>query len=152
MASSIKITGVKELSANLQNLSNISTAETSAALKKSAREIRNLARNYAPVDKHNLEKAIIDDATKKTGRAYSEYVVGVDESVPIPDRPDKEVGDYAMLMHEGTYNLGTKSQDKAVRLGVNVGPGYLYRAFKESRESVVKYVEGVLKRVANRYK
>jgi len=141
-----------ELVRRFKNLSDVSNAETSKALRKGATEIQKLARKYAPVDRGNLEDAIKVMGFEKRGRAYASYHVGVDDSHPVPERPDKVVGDYALEMHESEYELGPKSQEKAERLGVEVGPKYLERAMEDLRDPLTKYMEKVLRDIVKRFK
>ncbi len=145
--SGIKITGVSELLTRFNNISRVSTAETSKALKKSATEVQKLARKYAPLDRGNLEDAIQVISGNKIGRAFAEYYVGVNESHPVPERPDKTVGDYALEMHEGEYDLGFRSQEKARKLGVEVGPKYLERALDDLKKPIVDNFQAVVKEV-----
>lgn len=147
-----KLTGDTELLATLRNLSAASTGETSAALRKGATEIQKLARKYAPEDLGNLEDAIKVAPGEKRGRAYASFHVGVDESHAVPERPGKVVGDYALEMHEGDYELGDRSQAKAARLGVEVGRKYLERAMDDLRRPVVEFVTQVLADVVKRFR
>lgn len=48
--------------------------------------------------------------------------------------------DYAMYMHEGTYNLGKESQIKQDAVGVKVGRKFLERAFDDNVRAFGLYI------------
>lgn len=116
----------------------------STVMQEGGDEIRDLARMYAPVDKGNLEDAIIK-STNPTGlNRRAEIEVGVDMSQPIGG--GRTVERYAERMHEGNYKLGKKSEAKAAALGVRVGPGYLSRAFNEVKGKMIERAANIVKR------
>ncbi len=43
---------------------------------------------------------------------------------------------YAIKMHEGSYNLGEKSQKKAAKVAVGVGRKYITRAIDDNTEKI----------------
>ncbi len=143
--SGLRIEGVSELITRFDNVSKVSNAKTSKALKQSATEVQKLARKFAPLDRGNLEDAIQVIGGNKVSRAYAQYFVGVNESHPVPERPGHTVGDYALEMHEGEYDLGERSQEKARNLGVEVGPKYLERALEELEKPIIENFQAVVK-------
>ena len=108
-------------------------------------EIADLARQYAPVDEHNLENAIEVESSRSGVNRRTVVDVGVNSFAPVEGREDITVGDYAFIMHEGVYNLGPGSLAKDGGRGV-VGPKYLERALKERERGLI----GRLSRAAKR--
>jgi hypothetical protein len=120
-----------------------------AKLRAKANEVKELAQKMAPVDKGNLEQAIkvsgesggvVRDALGRFAR--QEIDVYVDMEMPIEDRPDKTIGDYAYIMHEhltpaGPLKLGEKSSEKQQGQNEIVGGKYLERALEEVGISVM---------------
>lgn len=110
-------------------------------LRKAAQEIANRAVEYAPVDKSNLEQAIhVNEDRGGQNRRVRTYVEvgGVVNGV--------NVDQYATQMHEGVYNLGPKSVEKAQRTGKPVGRKYLERAADELEEGIAKEFEDLIAR------
>lgn len=126
-------------------------------LEKEAKKVVEVARKMAPIDEHNLEKAIKYEsvgtgARGKQGRNAkgqfdkNSWVIGVD--VNDTAGASKRVGDYAMLVHEylpwgtdqkvvypgGEWGLGPKSLEKQKNLsgeGIEVGGAFMYRAMEK---------------------
>jgi hypothetical protein len=117
-------------------------------LKEEAREIRDLARQFAPVDDHDLEKAI------KTQMVLSEKTVYIGIDPTIVDEHGKRVAEYGSMLHEllaigaggGTMKLGPKSRAKDGGRGV-VGGGFLARAFEARKKSIVKNAAVKVKKI-----
>lgn len=141
----VRIKGVSEVVAMIHNDAERSTRVALEEMRAGADEIAELAAKFAPVDKGNLEAAIKVEEDRGGINNRTRVYVGVDESVVIDDRDGKTVGDYAVIMHEGTYDLGPKSREKAARLGLKVGRKYLERAMK-------KLGPGIAKRIKERVK
>ncbi len=123
-------------------------------LDKGTEVIQDLAKMYAPVDKMNLEDAI---KVRKDTKAFTRtaYEVYVDETMMVPDRPNKTIGDYALMMHESIYELGEKSADKDASVGGNgrgylwggkVGPQFLTRALDKYGPKIERDVKDAIKR------
>lgn len=102
------------------------------------------AQEYAPIDTGRLEEAITTaESTNVYGRKT--IYVGVDEN---------ELGEgystygfrYDIYMHEAVYHLGEGSQEKAERLGVDVGPKYLERAIKDYAKEIDRDVRAEVKK------
>lgn len=113
------------------------------ALSKRALMLQAMAIKMAPVDEHNLEKAIKtrgtdsmrarDDSGRFQKRQIEVYI-DLDMEVIDPHRnKPATVGQYAYEIHEhlhpaGTKELGIKSQLKQATSDVVVGGGFLDRA------------------------
>ncbi|CAB4122127.1 Bacteriophage HK97-gp10, putative tail-component [uncultured Caudovirales phage] len=100
-------------------------------------KMRDKAKDYAPVDEGNLEDAITVQHDRAGINGRTKVYVFVDESHPVDNRDGHTVGEYAMRMHEGSYNLGEKSLAKQAGLGVTVGPKYLERAADDTTSETV---------------
>lgn len=111
-----------------------------AEVRQAAREIMEQSRKYAPVDKGNLEAAH-NLRTRRSNSSSLEIDISVGGSVG-----GVNVSRYAMLMHEGEYNIGALSQAKADALGVFVGPKFLERAMEEGEPKVIRALEKLLGR------
>lgn len=141
----MKISGLSSVVAKLALLQAEMPRRADGALKAGANMTVKLARSFAPVDKGDLEDAIVVLKQTKRILGKAEVTVGVDESRMVNDDPTKSVGEYAWLMHEGTYNLGPKSEDKEMELGVEVGPKFLTRALQEVRPGLMSKLKSMLK-------
>ena len=125
-------------------------------LAEKTKEVRDLARRMAPLDRGNLEEAIKmrpdegDNASQirnVLGQFVKrEYDVYVDMDMPIEERPGKTIGDYAYEMHEhltpvGPKNLGLKSEEKQEENpDIIVGGGYLTRALDEIGKDLIREI------------
>ena len=128
----------------LQNVAEKSTRAARHRMEDGVNDTVELAKKYAPVDKGDLESAIKVGDSEKGARGRKIFVIEVDETV-VNSR-GRSVGKYATPMHEGQYNLGKKSLEKANALGVEVGRKYLERAFDESVEEIEKNLQDAYKR------
>lgn len=152
------ITNLSELEANIVQLAEQAARGMSAAMRKHAILIRDLARDYAPVKSGFLEENI-DYRTYKTGRRNA-YVVFVDidaererySSVTGTDYSDT-LGAYAFLMEEGLrpygsgrYKLGKRSAAKRAG-GKRVGGKFLARAIKDGTKTLMPDMLDAVKRV-----
>lgn len=109
------------------------------ALRKAALIVTLAARQNAPIDEGDLEKAIVSiERRERTalGRFGSISIqVGVDKGLLELDR--RKGFDYSVPMHESTYNLGPLSQEKQnMNPGFTVGPKYLDRAWRDNEERI----------------
>lgn len=111
-----------------------------AEVREAAREIMERSRQFAPVDKGNLEAAH-NLRTRRSNSTSLEIDISVGGSVG-----GVNVSQYAMIMHEGEYNVGELSQAKAAALGVFVGPKFLERALEEGEPKVIQALERLLGR------
>jgi len=107
-------------------------------------QIRDRAQMFVPVDDGDMTEAIqvhIERAPFKR----NVYSVFVDET-HIALKQDSMVGEYLVWLHENRdYELGPKSKEKQERLGVNVGPKFMDRAYRGQREEIVSRVRSILK-------
>lgn len=93
----------------------------------------------APVEHGDLERAI-KIANAGLRRAW---IVYVDEAMP-DDTGKYTVGDYAMWLHESTYNLGPLSLQKAAANGKPVGRKYLQGAFDDMKDKILRSLRAKL--------
>ena len=141
--------------ATLEGVGKDASREAFAAMKEGAKEIRDLAREYAPVDDGDLENAIVAEAVPSKNEIY----IGIDPRAT--DEHGRSVESYGTMLHElqtigggslpaglGLYGLGPKSQAKDAGRGI-VGGKFLERAFTELARSIVKKAGFRVKRVLN---
>lgn len=141
----LEITGVKSTLVNLRRTERVTSKRLLRLMRSSARDIRDLAREYAPVDEGNLEDAIqvIEGAERFLGRTRNVEMVGVDTS-KLGEGYTKYGRRYDIMMHEGSYNLGPRSQAKADSTGKTVGPKYLTRAWKDLEPEIRAKAERIV--------
>lgn len=132
----------------LENLGERSSKRIRRVMCRAANDVADEARARAPVDVGNLEAAIQADCHGDRGGINRRILfhVFVDEDMAVPERPGKVVGDYAMIMHEGYYQLGELSAAKAAQTGKPVGRKYLEGALDELEDDIVSDVEAALRR------
>jgi len=143
----LKVHGDGLLVKRLQRTGETTSREALNAVRHGADNIAKLAVRMAPVDEGNLEKAIrVEDESERDASNRKVIRVGVDESMPIPGRPGKSVGDYATRIHEGSYKLGKKSREKqSSDPSVAVGRKYLQRAAEKLEPQIKKAVADALR-------
>lgn len=107
-----------------------------------AERIQKRAINQAPVDERGIENSIKIDRSIGDNRRV-EYSIYIDPDVISGD--GTPVRDYVLEMHEGSYNLGEKSEAKADALSVKVGRKFLERAATEAKERVAESVFNEIK-------
>lgn len=140
---SIKLeTDIESLIAILSQTGEYVKKGVASKMLEGGRKMRNKARDYAPVDEGNLEDAITLEHDRSGIHGRRQVFVFVDESHPVENREGHTVGEYAMRMHEGDYNLGDKSLAKQAALGVTVGPKYLERAAEDTTSETVSSMLG----------
>jgi HK97 gp10 family phage protein len=140
----IKITGIDNLLTNLSQVGERAVRGVSDEIKQGAEDIKDLAKLQAPIDEGNLEDAIKVDVDRSGVKGRIQAFVYVDGSVTTDD--GKAVEDYAMQMHEGTYNLGPRSQAKDSAVGGGVGRKFLERAVDELSPNIINRVQQAVKR------
>lgn len=157
---SVQLYGDGELKLNLERLADTTGNQLFLAMLQEAERIRDLAKEFAPVDDYNLVEAIKTDveARDALGRfKRKEVTVFVDMEKQNDD--GTVVADYAMLIHEylqpygsGDLNLGKKSQQKDAGRRV-VGGKFLERAILERALPMIEKLEAVaeqhIKRTVN---
>jgi hypothetical protein len=143
---------IDSLIAQLDAVGKDTTKAAQNAMKAGGKDIRDLARDYAPIDDGDLEKAIVTQVDGKT------VFVGIDPRAV--DEHGRPVVGYATLMHEyqaigapgplpkasGLYGLGKKSVAKDGGRGI-VGGKFLERAFNELARKIVANAAFRVKRV-----
>lgn len=155
----VEVDGIEELKFLLRQAGAKGGKSAFRQMKKEAMEIRDLARQMAPVDEGDLESAIVVNEVgggrdEETGRFMQKaLVVEVDGDQPVGDTSKGEartVGDYAYIMHEyltpyGRFKLGKRSRQKqALNPSVMVGGKYLERAIAERENGMIgRIIEAV---------
>lgn len=151
----VEIIGLENLTVALEQVGLKAVTGALAAMRKEAETVAEYAREYAPVDEGNLEKAI---KVRETGGGRNELgqfarksvEVYVDQSMPVPQRPDKTVGDYAYEVHEhmepagGTMKRGPLSEQKDGGRNV-VGGGYMTRASQDAEKHVMEAIAAAVR-------
>lgn len=115
-----------------------------------AEKIVERAREYAPIDKGNLERAIKKSTNKFGLNRRNTIDIYVDETMSVGK--GKTIRDYARYMHEGIpgiqggYKLGKKSLEKDAGRGI-VGRKYLTRALNDYKQDYLSAVRSRADRV-----
>lgn len=133
-----------DIVAKLTAVGKDATNAAYGAIKEGGQEIRDQARAYAPVDEHDLEKAIVTQPVKDDLTVY----IGIDPRAT--DERGVQIDFYGLMMHEllapygsGRFNLGPKSEAK----GAGVGGKFLQRAFDELLKPIVTKTAFAVKRI-----
>ena len=127
------------LEASIQNIADRAVRGASEEMRKTAIKIRDLAKDYAPIDTGTLERAIDYATIKDPATRRNVFVVYVDLDKVHPE--GGVVGDYAFIMEQQLhpygrqkgkihFDLGFGSQMKAGS-GLKVGGRFLERAMKD---------------------
>ena len=140
------ISSTEDIAYKLENIAKQASEGARFAMRDGAIDIANLATRMAPVELANLEEAIKYRLVRDSPRHRASFEVYIDGTLPAehPDRPStigKTVGEYAMIMHEGSYNLGKWSLIKQASEDVLVGPKFITRAAEELHEEIREDVE-----------
>lgn len=151
----VEVDGIEELKFLLRQAGAKGGKSAFRQMKKEAMEIRDLARQMAPVDEGDLESAIVVNEVgggrdKETGRFMQKAIaIEVDGDQTVGNASTGEartVGDYAYIMHEylapyGRFKLGKRSRAKqAANPGVMVGGKYLERAVAEREQGLIRRI------------
>lgn len=150
----VEVEGVEELIYLLRQKGKKAVKGAFTQMRQEAKDIRDLAREMAPVDEGDLERAIV---TREVGGGRDEFsgqfvrkeiVIEVDGEVNAgTNREGKQskVGDYAYIMHEhlapfGSFKLGKRSRAKQAASNVLVGGKYLERAVAEREKGLINRI------------
>lgn len=142
----------------LHQVGDRATRGISDVMREEGEIIRDLARDNAPVDDYDLERAITMDVDRSGVHGRTQVYIYVDEDVEGAD--GKAVREYATLMHEGLAPYGSgfagdvwnpnypesKSKLKAAA-GYAVGGKFLTRALKERYAIMMRKVKVIAERV-----
>lgn len=156
-------TDIKGIVAQIRQISDRAYRGVSDVMRQEAEVAAELAKNYAPVDEHNLERAIKVRADRTGINGRYEVDVYVDEDMPAVSHnrngsvtkgtEDKTVGEYAAIMHEGlapygsgAFNLGPESLRKA-GYGYDVGGKFLTRALDEIEYDLIVKAQSKVREV-----
>jgi HK97 gp10 family phage protein len=127
----MKVTGLDELLVKFEHAAQKVPDNARKVMHREAAKVVKKAQLYAPVDKHNLEKAIhIEKSYGTRGRLSISIVVGgVVDGV--------NVDQYAALIHENYESMKPGAETIAKRdanPGVDIGRKFLERAAAESKK------------------
>lgn len=150
----IEVQGVEKLLILLKQGGEKAVRGASKQMEREADDIRDLARQMAPIDEGDLENAIVvTDAgggrDEYTGRfVRKHFSIGIDENATATDRNGNTVtvASYAYLMHEylapygSVYQLGSKSRAKQAGSSVIVGGKYLERAAARIEKGLINRI------------
>lgn len=145
----VSIKGLDDVIARLERVGAKTCDAERELMEKSAEQMRDRAKMYAPVDEGNLEEAIKTRPVKRAGingRNVHEVYVDKDE---LGEGYSKYGHRYDITMHEdpqGNSGKGPRSQAKAESLGVFVGPKFLERALEEMRRPIEEAARAIAKR------
>jgi hypothetical protein len=141
--------------ATIAGVGRDASREAFNALKEGGKEIRDLAREYAPVDDGDLENAIVSEPVARETTVH----VGIDPRAT--DELGRSVNGYGQMLHEmqtigggsvpagmGLYGLGPKSQAKDGGRNV-VGGKFLERAYQEKVREILRKTGIRVKRLIN---
>jgi hypothetical protein len=124
--------GPKQLMKTLYARKHALDSSMLSIARQGAEHIKDLSVALSPVDEGHLEEAhqVIERNTRSGNFAYD---VNIDPNVA-------DLGEYLDFIHNGSYDLGPLSVDKATATGMPVGPKFLERAFDRAKpELLVKY-------------
>lgn len=138
----------KKMFVQLRQLGEKTVKGVSQVMQNYGDKIRDRAREYAPVDEHDLEKAIVKSTNYNGPNRRSIVSIYVDMTKAAGVHT---VGSYAILMHESLaiglrreealvrgylYGLGPKSQKKDAGRGI-VGGKFLTRAINDYKKEAI---------------
>jgi len=142
----LKIT-MDPIVANLEAVGRDATDAAYNELVKGAKEMRDLAREMAPVDHGDLEAAIVESHSK----GDKAVAVGID--LNAVDEHGTQVAEYGLMQHEGLapygsgfYHLGPKSTAKDAGRGI-VGGKFIERAVDALKKRVLQSAVFAVKRI-----
>jgi succinate dehydrogenase/fumarate reductase flavoprotein subunit len=137
------IKGLNQVLANLNKQRHVIPDKAITVLTQGGKDIQELAKKYAPLDLGPLESSIkVRESITEHQAIVSIYV---DPNTPTPIA-GKVVGDYALTMHEGEYNLGPRSLSKQAASGLTVGPKYLSRSLNDNKPRILAELREVIRK------
>lgn len=143
----IKIRGQQAIKLNMDRTEDRVLKHSIEWLELAGKIVANEAKMRAPVDTHDLEKAIKADQDPITTGMNRRKTIRVYVDLDALELNEKHDGfDYATWAHESTYNLGPKSEAKKAATGKNVGPKYLEGALEEKIEILKRMYEDRVRR------
>lgn len=142
----VSVTGVDKLLLRLRQTGERAVKGVSDEIRRGAYDIRDLAREYAPVREGNLEDALSIDVNTEDFNGRLQAFIYVDINHEARRSKTGTVGGYVMRMHEGYYNLGPKSRAKDAGRGV-VGRKFLERAAAELGPDIMERVTNRIRSV-----
>lgn len=149
----VKIAGISATLANLQRIAAATSRAERALVEEYAEKIAAKARDYAPVDEGYLEGAIEVDRSERSGiNGRIVHKIGVNTSKLGPGYSQRGYP-YHIAMHEDPNDEsgnGPRSQEKANRLGVMVGPKYLSRALADYKAEMKAAAKALAKKEARK--
>ncbi|ATW57954.1 putative tail-component [Pseudomonas phage nickie] len=145
----LKVSGLERVRKNLARTEQKAKAGSLQGLREAAQIVVEEARKNAPIDKGDLENAIVAvESRERTslGRfGQTQIQVGVDVSKLNLEQHGGY--DYSIKMHEDpNYNLGPLSQAKQNNSSNTVGYKYLARALKDKTKEARAAIEAAIRR------
>lgn len=147
----IKLSGSEELMRRIERTMLSMSSAALDTLAEEAEEIKRRSQARAPLltgDLENAHHVVVKD------RRIGPIVSGSAEIIVDPCYNDDGLN-YAIVMHEGIYNLGKISRDKnngkAPHIGDGVGRKFLERALEEQNQgnSIIRKMADNVTRVMN---
>lgn len=138
----LEIKGIEALLANLSQTGDRAVRGVSDEIKRGAKKIQDLAREYAPEDEGNLSESIKVEVDRSGINGRVQAFVYVDGDAAAEDGT---VGDYALAVHEGVApygsgghgRIGEKSMAKDAGRGV-VGGKFMERAVDQLQVEIAE--------------
>lgn len=146
----LRVRGLSEVLKNMRRTEAKVLKGSLDALRKAAKEVVALTKKMVPVDTFALDKAVSSEELRERtslGR-FGQVTISVGVDMSKLDLSLHNGFDYAVEMHEGTYNLGPKSVIKQAGQPEQVGPKYLERALKQLRDKITKDMAEATRRAA----
>jgi hypothetical protein len=151
----VEVIGLENLSLLIEQVGERAVKGAIVAMRAEAEKVAEKAREYAPLDHGNLEKAIKVRDTGGGRTAGGQFArksveIYVDGEMPVPERPGKTVADYAYEVHEhmepagGPMKRGPLSEQKDGGRNV-VGGGYLTRASNDTEKELLAAVAAAVR-------
>jgi hypothetical protein len=124
----MQVIGAKEAILSLKNIGLKVQENARKTMHRASDRIVVRAKKMAPVDTHNLENHIHKNVEYEGPKGRLKISVDVDAV--------GDLADYAVIMHEGEYNLGPLSQAKNDSQPEAVGNRFLTRAADEEEKKL----------------
>lgn len=145
----LKVIGLSSVRSRLIRTESKTNKASLRVFRAGAAQILKRAKEYAPVDEGDLENSLEKIENRTGSHRRTNIQIGVNPN-KLGDGYSVYGFRYDVRQHEDTsLGRGPKSQEKAERIGKNVGPKYLSRALKDFEkdvdESIKKAVRDAIK-------
>ena len=152
----LKVTGDRLLRKSFATMGRDVNMAGRAALRRGAQEMQKVARDLAPIEYGNLERAIeIEEKHLDTNSWQQTLFVNPNISASERNGPGRtvRVGKYAKYVEDGIpsgIGKSETSREKAAMLGTRVGPGFMRRAMNKMLPKVKRDVEAAIQAAIER--